>query len=265
MSNLQFIREALTVRAILDTNLWSSIGDEGVTRPFDDLMGSRSLQVVVPPSILIEVLAHPLTDVRQRIIDALATGPRHRLPTEAQSESSEVVAEVRRVRPHWMRSMPDTAKVWSLNNFWTNKIWREVLEDSEPHHSYRMREQKKYEYLVKQQRSNRTQLVETNFQIRPLTAILVSATPEAPESYLAGWSGGPVDAWRVTSRDLYWHELRVISGRAVITKEDTTYADWIGSDVDLSRLRSDHVGFTRLWLEDIEPPGITSPPQDIAR
>jgi hypothetical protein len=26
----------------------------------------------------------------------------------------------------------------------------------------------------------------------------------------------------VTSRDLYWHELSVISGRAVITKEDTT-------------------------------------------
>jgi hypothetical protein len=106
-----------------------------------------------------------------------------------------------------MRSMPDTAKVWSLNNFWTNKIWREVLEDSEPHHNYRMREQKKYEYLVKQQRSNRNQLVETNFQIRPLTAILVTATPEAPDSYLVGWSGGPVDAWRVTSRDLYWHEL----------------------------------------------------------
>jgi hypothetical protein len=150
------------VRAILDTNLWSSIDDEGVTRPFDDLMRSRSLQVV-PPSILIEVLAHPLTGVRQRILNALAAGPRHRLPTEAQSESAEVVAEVRRVRPLWMRSMPDTAKVWSLNNFWSNKIWREVLEDSEPHHNYRMREQKKYEYLVKQQRSNRNQLVETTF------------------------------------------------------------------------------------------------------
>ena len=60
--------------------------------------------------------------------------------------------------------MPDTAKVWPLKNFWTNKIWREVLEDSEPHHNHRMREQKKYEYLVKHQRSNRNQLVETNFR-----------------------------------------------------------------------------------------------------
>jgi hypothetical protein len=92
--------------------------------------------------------------------------------------------------------MPDTAKVWSLNNFWTNMIWREVLKDSEPHHNYRIREQRKYEYFVKQQRSNRNQLVETNFQTRPLTAILVTATPGAPGSYLAGWSGGSVDAWR---------------------------------------------------------------------
>jgi hypothetical protein len=165
------------VRVILDTNLWSSIGDEGVARKFDDLMRSRSLKVVVPPSILIEVMAHPVVEARERIINALATGSRHRLPTEAQSESSEVVAEIKRARPHWMRSMPDTAKVWSLNNFWTNKIWREVLQDSQPHHNYRIRQQHMYDHLVNEQRDNRHRFLESHFQMKPLTAVDLWKSP----------------------------------------------------------------------------------------
>ena len=78
------------MRIMLDTNLWSSIGDEMATGSFDTLMKSRSLQVVVPPSTLTEVTRLPVPEARDRIIHALATGPRHRLPTEAQSESAEV-------------------------------------------------------------------------------------------------------------------------------------------------------------------------------
>lgn len=119
------------MRIILDTNLWSSIGDEMAARPFDTLMKSHTLEVVVPPSTLLEVMRLPVTEARDRIIHALGTGPRRRLPTEVQSESAEVVSEVRRTRPHWMRSMPDTTRVWSLNNFWTKQIWRAALENSQ--------------------------------------------------------------------------------------------------------------------------------------
>jgi len=222
-----------------------------VAKQFDVLMKSRSFQVVVPPSILIEVTALPVAEVRQRIIYALATGPRNRLPTEAQSEAWEVVSEIKRFRPHWMRSMPDTARVWSLNNYWTNRIWRQALQDSQRLHAIRVREERVYDYLVKQQRDQRRRMIQANFKMRPLTAIRFTATPEAPDSYLAGWSGDAVEAWRITSRDLYWHALSIISGRAVITKEDTTYADWVGSYVELSRLRSSHTDFTRFWLDDV--------------
>ncbi|SCG60546.1 hypothetical protein GA0070213_106357 [Micromonospora humi] len=69
------------------------------------------------PSTLMEVIRLPAPEARQRIISAMGTGPRRRLATEAESESAEVVAEVRRVRPQWLRSMPDTARVASLNTF----------------------------------------------------------------------------------------------------------------------------------------------------
>lgn len=195
------------MRVILDTNLWSSIGDEMVARDFDDLMRSRSLQVLVPPSTLVEVIQLPVAAARQRIIVALAKGPRQRLRTEAESESAEVVSEIRRVRPHWMRKMPDTAKVASLNAFWTKRIWRAAVEDSGRLHDYQIRHNGKRNYLVANQKDQRAIFLRDNASLRPLTALVATSPPDMAESYLAGWSGSAVELWRIASRDIYWHVL----------------------------------------------------------
>jgi len=240
------------IRISLDTNLWSSIGDEMARKSFDSFLRSRSLDVVVPPSILVEVINLPVIEARQRIIQALAQGPRQRLDTEAQSECAEVVSEAKRVRPLWMRSMPDTTKVWLLNNFWTKKIWRQAQVDSQPFHEYQKSLMTRHRILVDRQRGNRTRMLQSGFKPRPLTTVMVTPDPDAPESYLAGWDREPVEMWRVVNRDLYWRELSVVSGRAVLTKEDTTIADWVGSYVDLPRLRSNRSDFTKFWLQDVE-------------
>lgn len=239
------------MRVILDTNLWSSIGDEQVASQFNDLVRSRSLEVLVPPSTLVEVVRLPVAPVRQRIIGALATGPRRRLRTEAESEAAELVTEVRRVRPHWMRQMPDTARVATLTTRWTKGIWREALEDAQRLHDYEMRRTSELEYLVNRQRQQRARILHTKFSLRPLTALTITAKPSVPESYLAGWSGSKVEPWRIAARDLYWHQLVVVAGRAIVTKEDTTFADWVSAYVRLDALRSDQRDFTRFWLEDV--------------
>ena len=146
-----------------------------------------------------------MAEARDRIIHALGTGPRHRLPTEAQSESAEVVSEVRRIRPHWMRSMPDTARVWSLNNFWTNKIWRAALENSQLLYERGVGNMAERDAIISSQRIQRTEVVRTNFKMRHLTEITASPSPESPlQNYVPGWSGEPVEAWRVTCRHVYW-------------------------------------------------------------
>ena len=222
-----------------------------VASSFDALVKSRSLRVVVPPSTLVEVLHLPKTEARDRIIRALAQGPRHRLPTEAQSMSDEIVSEARRVRPGWMRGMPDKAHIWSLNNSWTKKIWRAALEDSEPMHEYEIRQAAEIDSLVEAQRIQRRDTIGDNFSMRPLTALTATPDPNNPKSQLPGWSGEPIEAWRVFCRVLFWHQLAVIAGRAILTKEDTTFADWVGAYVDLSRLRSSPEDFTQFWLYDI--------------
>jgi predicted nucleic acid-binding protein len=240
------------MRIILDTNLWSSIRDEETERSFDALMNSRGLRVVVPPSTLMEVVRIPVAEARQQVIHALATGKRDRLPTEAESESMEVVSEVRRVRVQWMRTIPDTARTWSLNNFWTKKIWREALRDSQRLYDYEMREAPLRDYLVDHQKKDRDSFLQSDFQVGPLTGLMITADPNASDAYLAGWSGEPVEFWRLLLRDLYWHQLSVIAGRAVLTREDTTTADWVGAYADLSKLGNDHEDFTRFWLKDVD-------------
>jgi hypothetical protein len=37
-----------------------------------------------------------------------------------------------------------------------------------------------------------------------------------------------------------------------MTREDTTFADWIDAYVDLNRLRTSRADFTRLWLYDVD-------------
>jgi hypothetical protein len=240
------------MRVILDTNLWSSIGDEGVARKFDELMESRSARIVVPPSILVEVFSLPVSEPRNRIIHALATGPRQRLSTEAMSECAEFVGEVRRLRPKWMLTIPLTGKIWHLDNFWTNKIWKEALTDSQAHHEFQLRHQGEHEYLVRSQRKQRQQILETNARLRPLTALMATPDPDSQGMRLVGWSGEPVEAWRPANCALYWYQLGVIGGRAAFTREDTTFLDWVTPYVNLGSLRSDQADFTRLWLHEIE-------------
>ncbi|MBM0232484.1 hypothetical protein AB0B39_27635 [Micromonospora sp. NPDC049114] len=239
------------MRVLLDTNIWSSLGDEGTSRPFRDFMQSRGLEVLVTPSTLVEVMDLPVPAPRQRIIEALITGSRRRLPTEAMSESAEVVAEIRRARPAWLRAMPDTATVASLNTFWTRTIWRQARETSERLHLWQQAQPPIAPHIVRQQRRQRHDVLETRFSFRPLTAIKARLAPETPDHYRAGWiEGDEVDAWRAELRDLYWHQLVVVPGRAVVTRQDTTFADWVGAYVDLRRLGSSRADFTRFWLYD---------------
>ena len=161
------------MRIMLDTNLWSYLGDEGTARDFDREMAARRITVVVPPSTLVEIMRLPRSDVRQRIIDAVGKGPRTRLRTEADCESMELVEEIRRTRPDWLRQIPDAAKVASLRSWWTNRFWREALDDSQRMHEYEtsgwLKAQR--DYLIRHQRAARRDLLRSDLTMRPLSAI----------------------------------------------------------------------------------------------
>lgn len=240
------------IRISLDTNLWSYIGDEAQSSAFEALVADRNLQVVVPPSTLLEVLRIPVADPRRRIIAALSGRDHHRLASEAQLESQEVVAEARRLRPAWCRSMPDTAKLASLTAAWTKRIWRIARSQPEVLHEYLTRDLRIHDYVTQKQREQRLEVIRTGFDVTSVSTLKASATSDASPEYLAGWDGAPVDVWRLHTRDLFWHQLATVPARAWLTGDDTTYADWTGAWLDLGCLTSDRSDFTRFWLQEVE-------------
>lgn len=241
----------LACRVVLDTNLWSYVADADASSHLENLFRAAQITVVMPPSTLVEVVRTPPAEPRNRIIAALMAGQRQRLPSEAQSECAEFVNEIRRCRPRWLRRFPDTARVASLEGFWTKRIWREAAADSQRLHDYQRGQRPVHDYLLAVQRRDRAEVVRTAASLRPLTALQVTAANGTPETVLRGWDGQAVEAWRLASRDVYWHQLAVVGGRAVLTGEDTTIADWVGAYVDLRALRADATDFTQLWLRDV--------------
>jgi hypothetical protein len=67
-----------------------------------------------------------------------------------------------------------------------------------------------------------------------------------------GWSGRPIAAWRAFNHLLFWNQLANVPQRALLTGEDTTYADWVGCWVSLTKLRQEPESFGRLWFEDLQ-------------
>jgi len=246
----------------MDTNLWSRIGDQDRSAAFEALVDKREVLVVVPPSTLLEVLRLPEVEPRRRIISALTARPRVRLPSEAQLESDEVVAEARRTRPAWCRFMPDTARIARLNAFWTKGVWRSAREHPETLHDYLQRDSDFLHALFQAQLRQRHEVLRSRFDITRLASLQATPRPEVPPEYLSGWDGAPVDLWRIQTRDLYWHQLAVVTPRAELTNEDTTYADWVGAELDLRRVTSDRADFTRFWLQDVE---LTAIPRNWSR
>ncbi|MGI5468083.1 type II toxin-antitoxin system VapC family toxin [Streptomyces sp. CA-132043] len=240
---------------MLDTNVWSYLGDQGAAAEFDAFVRSRGATVVVPPSVLLEVLRLPKPDKRDRILRALLGGPRRRLTSEADLESAEVVAEVRRLRPHWMRAVPDTGREAGWRTFWTKKVWRRAKEhpgaflDVAP----AVGTERVAEHLVEQQRQQRAEVDRARATLDDLSAMVMWQDPDGGGAGMPGWRPGDrVEPWRVHNREVYWQALAVVGPRSVLTHEDSTLADWVGARVDLRAACADPADFTAFWLYEAE-------------
>lgn len=244
------------MRIMLDTMVWSYVGDQKARRQLDACARSAGLTLVIPPSILLEVLRHPLPEKREPILDALLHGPhRRRLSSEADLESAEFIKEVERLRPGWIRPLPNTGDEATLRTYWTKRVWRsaeerpDLFSQAEPAQAV----QRRAEWLVERQREQRQEVDKGRVNLADLSSLRVTQLPDLPADYTAGWD--PTDAvepWRVHNRDVYWQALAVSAPRSAITHEDTTYADWVGARVDLRGACADRADFTRLWLYEID-------------
>ncbi len=82
------------MRLMLDTNVWSYVGERGLAEELEHFE-ERVPEIVhvVPPSLLLEAVRTPKPETRDRIVSAMTSRRRQRLHPlpEARQEADEVV------------------------------------------------------------------------------------------------------------------------------------------------------------------------------
>jgi hypothetical protein len=108
-------------RALLDSNIWRYIVDNTSQGPLLRLARDGSYDVQIAPAVLYETLRLRDARLRTSLVRLMTNSRFHRLMPEAYSESMEILHEVERIRPDWLRDAPDMQFFNRLRNDWTRK------------------------------------------------------------------------------------------------------------------------------------------------
>jgi hypothetical protein len=236
-------RNLCSVRVALDTNVWSYIAARGEIDRFEALEDARNLQVVIPPSTLMEAIRTPNPAVREEIIRAITNrgGSRVHLPTEARLEADELVAEAERLRPVWKRRLPNLASLRLHDVFWTRRVYQQARENPDSLATIE-KALEVDEYLELLQRETQQEARESDFDITGAEPWARLDDPDVPAEQRAGWEGDRVMAWRVENAFLWWTQLTIVPRRRIVRggqryQFDTTLFDWVDPRLQIDAIR----------------------------
>ncbi len=226
-------------RALLDTNVWRYVVDGGQQGRLLDVARRGRWDIQIAPAVLFETFRMRNVALRSALVRLMVDHRFKRLMPEAYSESMEILGEVRRLHPKWLRSSPDLRffkrleKDWSrrMGGFWvrcekTPNREAEVIAGMEGDLVDRGR---------KQAEEARREMAAANWKKAPPFNTML-ATPSGP---MRGWRGKPVDAWRLDS----------LAGTTFALRESgNVYRDWLGPFMELDDGLLDSSRWVAFWL-----------------
>ena len=111
-------------RVLFDTNIWNYLADYASVPVLKRAAKVGSTKVIVAPSTLYEALRINAADTRARRAKFITDPAWTRLMQEAYSESQELLKEIRRLRPQWLKAKGNRAEVQRLRHgLGSNKSW----------------------------------------------------------------------------------------------------------------------------------------------
>lgn len=218
------------------------------------MVRERELNVVVAPNTLLEVLRSPRKSSRLARARLLARNAWTRLPTEAFLECSEMIQEIRRLRPQWATEVAPTKEYLSHQRFWASSIWEAARRDAIPRDVLVFAGlDHDGEQIVQVQRDNQQVLRSVGMaasieeHAKSLLTVRNTYPPGSErEALAAGWAPQTsVEPWREETHAIFWRRILEVHGGP---DGDTTYIDWLTPWVDLEQVRADKAGFGRMVL-----------------
>lgn len=160
------------LKVYLDTNVYSYLYEAGEGREAHDYFREIAAQVLIDDLVILETARVPGRKERLRRLQTVRTVGKVLIePPTAYREAMEVLGEIRRCRPTWLRPNPDEAKVKKLLRLGP-RSWRKFKYDRLPNPALalprylRDAEPAAQAFLAAQRQMRQTLLKATTFEFR---------------------------------------------------------------------------------------------------
>lgn len=225
-------------RALLDTNIWRYIVDDQSQGRLLRAARNGSYAVQIAPAVLYETLRLGDASLRASLVRLMTDLRFHRLMPEVYSESIEILRQIERIRPQWLRDAPDYQSFNRLKKDWTRTrggFWVRCARSPETGAAHVSAcEGEMMETARVEAHSRRKHTIEAKWKYRPMNETFATFDHPVP-----GWRGEPVEAWRTQS----WMDMS-----AELAREGGAYRDWIRPFVDLDHLLLNSPAWLEFWL-----------------
>ncbi|HVO27182.1 MAG TPA: hypothetical protein VMW56_26520, partial [Candidatus Margulisiibacteriota bacterium] len=233
---------------LLDTNLWRYIADAGAAVHLSRVAKAHNARIDVAPSVVYEALRTTDQALRARLVRAMTESSWHRLMPDAYLESLEFLAEVRRLRPQWLRRRPEHAAAQRLLMDWTRKhggFWDKARRDTDGFAAWIAKGEgpavdKARVWMQDQRRSLRD--AKWSFDKMRFDETTTHFTFDS-RRHPPGWRGDALAMWRMVAINGFAVQVH----RAV---PNNPYREWVLPHVDLDALKSkaNAVSWFTFWM-----------------
>jgi hypothetical protein len=226
-------------RALLDTNVWRYVVDSKLQGLMLRLARDGLYNVQIAPAVLYETLRLKDASLRATLSRLMTNSRFHRLMPEAYSESMEILREIERVRPDWLRDTPDHNFFDRLTKDWTRKMggfWVRCARSPESEARFLgSLEGEMIEGARAQTQRARSEMIGSGWNRNPP----MDKTLAGLRSPVPGWRGDWVEAWRIDS----WSALTY-----ALARDGDPYRDWIAPFVELDDGLLESAAWVEFWL-----------------
>jgi hypothetical protein len=230
-------------RILFDTNIWIYLSHYVSVAALKRAARAGATKIVVAPSTLYEALRVKSSETRARRAAMITDPAWTRLMPEAYSEAQELLKEIRRLRPEWLKINGNKGAVQRLQHDWRRTkagFWARVRSNPDREAKF-IAELGDISLDVARRHGydERRRLMESKTDFgTPLKDVVATLFQRPP-----GYDGDQIRAWRVHG----WSSTTHAIGHA-----NHPYVEWLSADVDFDALTRDEASWLRFWFYEVE-------------
>jgi len=225
---------------VLDSNVWRFVYNNDGGRQLSRAAKEKGIEIAIAPAVMYEALRTKDREVRAGLVSLMTLRNWTRVMPEAFEEAEELLGEIHRLAPQWLRRDPNTRHYRKLINDWqrtSGGFWSRSKEQTD-------------QLVQKLGRVEEPMLAAARSGSKLMRKVVNSSSGQfaglSLEQLVQKDSGviddlNTAEAWRFSS--LYYFTHALSPGRSV-------HAEWLGLNVNLRKMLADPL-WEPFWLNQV--------------